>query len=162
VLDLHPQHHSDFAAESLLEAMLSIAASVLESLHRQHATIECVIGRETYFIGPAIGDLKQCLDALSRIPSTGLAFDSPEVWRGLAKKRRRALAEYVLTTSWGLSGLRSQCLENTRFVVLNLPANRSTVLEEALGHLRPWLETPADAELLETLPRQWRRACCVG
>lgn len=161
VLDLHPRHHADVGQINSLESLLSIAASLLESLHRQHATLECVIGRETLRIGRSAADLKWCLDALSRIPATGLAHDSPEVWGGLAKRRHRALAEYVLTTSRGYPVLRSQRLDSARFVVLNLP-RWMPASDLSLTVTRPWMEPAAGDDLLKELPRHWRRACCVG
>lgn len=161
-LDLHPRHHTQAGTFSSLESLLSITASMLELLHQQHATVECVIGREILCVGPSAVDLKRCLDALARIPATGLAQDSPEVWRGMAKRRQRALAEYVLTTSWGYSILKTQRLDNTRFVALKVPPQRPSADHGRLAAVRPWLEVEGETELLERLPRLWRRACCVG
>lgn len=162
VLDLHPQHHPEPGRSHSLEQLLSVAASILESLHREPTKIECVIERNVYKVGSSLADLKRCLDALARIPANGLAYQTPSGWCG-GIKRQRALVEYVLTTSFGFSRTRTEwrTWESAHFVVLKTPEllRRDLDSEQSGISRRPWLELSMAADVLVDLPRDWRRAC---
>jgi uncharacterized protein (DUF58 family) len=162
VLDLHPQHHPEPIRSQSLEQLLSVAASILESLHREHTKIECVIEREVYRIGSAQTDLKRSLDAMARIPQHGLASQALSEW---GVKRQHSLPEYVLTTTIGRSRSEqhSRIGEPVHFIVLRTPEGFGCKLTvNRISHSRPWLELADTEDVSRDLPQHWRRACRVN
>jgi uncharacterized protein (DUF58 family) len=164
LLDVHPQHHPQPGGAESLDRLLSVAASIVESLHREHAEIECHVGRDVYRVGSSLMELNRCLDALARIPANGLAFESPDVWCAAAKRRQRRFEEYVLTTSAGYPRLwpHWRASDRAHFVVAPCHVATDRNHTDSTGNRiprRPWLELPQATDLLQELPRFWRSAC---
>jgi uncharacterized protein (DUF58 family) len=66
----HTSHHS-CGEVCTLETTLSVAASIVESLHRAHAFVDCRIGDRRFSVGESRADLHRVLDALARVPRHG-------------------------------------------------------------------------------------------
>lgn len=166
VLDLDPRSHGGEGREASLERLLRTAASIIESMHAQHAVVECVIGRTCHVVRSPANDLKRCLDALAAIPAEGLADCAEHGGCCAAGLRHRALSEYVLTTAKGFAALRHRrhWSANHHFIVVGAAA--APMPETCRDHehcgCRPWLELSADDDVLTALPRRWERACRVA
>ena len=145
---------------------LSKTASLIESLHAQHAYCECVIGHTVHRVGAAASELRRCLDALAHIPPEGTGDCHDHGLCCGAARQHRSLPELVLTTARGLSLElhRHHWSENHRYVVVG--AAGVTVPAECRHHehcgCRPWMELPAAGDVLAELPRRWARACHVA
>jgi uncharacterized protein (DUF58 family) len=163
VLDVTREHHGSPGADGSLERLLRVAASLIESLHSQHAYVECVIGHEVHAIGNSSMELRRCLDALALVPREGSSECHTHGLCCGAAKRHRSLDEYVLTTARGfaLELHRQHWSDNHRYIVVG--AEGVAVPAECAHHehcgCSPWLELPATGETLTELPRRWARAC---
>ena len=166
VLDVSRDHHGPAGPEGSLERLLRVAASLIESLHAQHAYCECVIGHTVHRVGAAASELRRCLDALAHIPPEGTGDCHDHGLCCGAARQHRSLPELVLTTARGLSLElhRHHWSENHRYVVVG--AAGVTVPAECRHHehcgCRPWMELPAAGDVLAELPRRWARACHVA
>jgi uncharacterized protein (DUF58 family) len=166
VLDLEPAHHGGEGRESSLERLLRVAASIIESMHAQHATVECVIGHETLRVGSSAAELRRCLDALAAIPANGLAECAHHGLCCGPSNRHRAMTEFLLTTGRGFAAQlhRRHWSENHHFILVG--ASATPVPESCHDHAhcacKPWLELSVDGEVLAGLPRRWERACRVA
>ena len=165
ILDLDCRHHRMSGSFSSLESLLSIAASVMESLHREQAFVECVIGSDIYRIGSSPADVRRCLDALSRIPLRGIDSVATREQDATFRRSRHALQEYVLTTSVGVTMLPLMMKSGSRaqLIVLNHADELATVhdRDDRRCQCGAWLElsTSSDQDILATLPAFWRKAC---
>ena len=166
VLDLAPPHRAGEGRERSLERLLRVAASIVESMHAQHFLVECLIGSQNFAVGPAVSDLRQCLDAIATIPAEGIpACEHHGTCCGPAG-RHRALSEFVLTTQrgWAEQLHGRHWSENHHYVVIGAPATPMPASCQDHAHCvcRPWLETSDDGDVLADLPLRWRRACRVA
>jgi uncharacterized protein (DUF58 family) len=166
VLDLDPSSHGGQGRERSLERLLRVTASIVESMHAQHSYVECVIGEQSYVIGSAAADLRNCLDALAAVPASGLESCHPHGVCCGARGRHRSLSEFVVTTELGLSRQlhRRHWSENHHYVVVGSASTPTP--NECHDHqhcaCRPWLETNREGDVLTDLPARWRRACRVA
>lgn len=143
-----------------LEHVLAIGASLLESLHRQHAFVEVLLGPERFSVGASATDLRRVLDAFARIePSTGdvsgrtCAFDRPS----------RLLSTIIVTTDRALQHHRGHhhVSRGERYVIVKTSRDVDAV-EAAPGcSCHAWIEVPVGEPLEQTLPSRWRKACHV-
>lgn len=168
VIDLDPAHHSGSGADSSLNRVLRVAASLLGSMHRQHAQIECRVGNQEFLINGGQQSLQRCLDALAAVPEGGREACSTHGLCCHAPGRHRAVTEYLLTTSSGFASLMhdSHWAPHHHYIVVRTASSAEATLREPLReagcHCRPWLETSDRADLLAELPTLWRRACRVA
>jgi uncharacterized protein (DUF58 family) len=172
VLDLDPASHGPRDAargvdpEGSLERLLRAAASIVESMHAQHAHVECLVGHEVLTVGAPASDLRRCLDALARIPARGIDACHDHGLCCSPGSRHRAMSEFLLTTPLGFSRqLHDRHWSgNHHYVVIGstsapAPADCATHTHCAC---RPWLELDGSRDVVEQLPRDWRRACRVA
>ncbi len=166
VLDLDPAQHGGRGGEASIERLLRVAASIVESMHTQHAYVECVIGHETYAIGPAAQDLRRCLDALAAIPVGGVAECHDHGLCCGSTSRHRSMSEFLLTTERGFARRMHDrhWSENHHYIVVGAPETPTPAACHDHTHCvcKPWLELPADADVLAVLPRRWQGACRVA
>lgn len=171
VLDLAPESHSPVDdqepdADGSLERLLRVAVSIVESLHDQHAYVECVIGQEVLPVGSSRVELRRTLDALARIPRRGVATCHDHGLCCSPGSRHRAITEFVLTTSLGFSRQlhARHWAANHHYIVVGASGAETPAACETHTHCacKPWLQVDADQDVLEQLPREWRRACRVA
>lgn len=158
-----------------LEQLLSVAASILESMHRQHAYVELVLGQSRYCVGATERELRQALDGLARIPRTGAAavgtscqFDRPS----------RKLSTIAVTTDFALQQHQQHrhISEGERYIVIRTAGGEhaqhataehsaartdlsATTALTAGCDCHAWVEIPVEVSLRESFPARWRRAC---
>jgi uncharacterized protein (DUF58 family) len=154
-VDIANSSHRSCGAACTLETTLSLAASVIESLHRGHAYVECVVGDKRFGIGESQAELRQALDALARVPRHGA--ECP------ALKPRSSAGPVRHLTSLRITGdVAANTLGKTlreRLLIVSSPAAagdpQRAVLETS------WLEVTSNECLEAVLPERWRRACLV-
>jgi uncharacterized protein (DUF58 family) len=178
VLDLDPASHGPVGSakegdpesavdrEGSLERLLRVAASIVESMHAQHAYVECVVGHEVLAVGASAPDLRRCLDALARIPARGIDTCHDHGLCCSPGSRHRAMSEFVLTTPRGFARQLHDrhWSANHHYVVIgarSAPTPADCATHEHCG-CRPWLELDGAKDVVEQLPRDWRRACRVA
>lgn len=157
VVDVDRSRHRLEGQESSLEACLSITASVLESLHRQHALVELEIHERRITVGESQSSLRQALDALARVPREGVScrhschFDHPT----------RLLPTIAVTSDIALAHHRGH--QHTsfgeRFVVVRTSRESDHEKSQPGCDCHAWVEVAVDEVLGEVLPHRWRRAC---
>ncbi|MBM4075953.1 MAG: DUF58 domain-containing protein [Planctomycetes bacterium] len=165
VLDVDSNHHSIVGSENSLEHLLRVGASLLESLHRQHAQVECVIGGDIFVIDSSATGLRRCLDAISRLPVAGTS----QVGGKTGGCSHRSFAfhsmSFLITTerghsAWSTSG---RSLSRVVSIVLNDSLGEVDCNEARHGNLsrlsRFEIPISATSDALEALPQLWRRVC---
>ena len=133
VVDLVHSPHSLETSDEAVELCVETAASICESLHRQHARIELVIGDNTVVAGDKLAGFRRMMDALSLAEPVSGPAASPS-------SSRRGFEICVTTHPPAASG--------RNLVVVGRKAAHA------------WLQI-ADRTALNTLPAEWRRACHV-
>lgn len=163
VVDSTRASHAGPAGRETLESVLSIAASIVESLHRQHAFVEAVVGERTFAIGADARDLRRFLDTLAEIPADGTSGIHDTGC--LLDRRSRHLPGMTVTTDCGFArhlahrhGRRQQ-----RYILVH----GSTCSHEhgrpiAGCDCRSWIDLGSAESLAVVLPGLWRRACHVA
>jgi len=156
VVDVDHNRHL-FGEHSSLEQTLSVAASVLESLHREHAFVELVVHERLIPVGESQGDLRQGLDALARVPVEGIRCDHSCHFDHLSHK----LPTIAVTTDLALAHHRGHHHKNIgeRYIVVR--TNQVESLEPTLPgcDCHAWVEISVDETVSEVFPNRWRRAC---
>lgn len=132
-------------SDDSLERTISVAASILESLHRQHAFVELALAGQILSVGSSSRDLKAALDALAKIPLNGTL----EVPFALATKQ---LITIVLTTP---SMFSKHHVAGVKWVLVEAAGQKT----QPHPRDRAWLEVQASMQLQQALPEKWRRAC---
>jgi uncharacterized protein (DUF58 family) len=161
VVDLHAAPHYIGEKWSSLEQALSIAGSILESIHRLHAYVEMPLGDQCYRVGGSAADLHAAMDALAQIPPEGLMGDGNSAFR---LDRRSRLSELHLKTD--LTNKETSASQT----VNSMP--REIVIETGLGaestaardrhQARAWLQVGPLNVLDDVFPDLWRKACHVA
>ncbi|REJ83647.1 MAG: DUF58 domain-containing protein, partial [Planctomycetota bacterium] len=140
VLSIDPQ--SDAAT---IERSIRVAASICESLYRQHAYVECLIGGSLYVCSGGSADFRSLMDAFARLRIDGAQDDPPTACP--RAPRSEGLFEIVVATDGRLETVPPSL---TRRIVAVGSADRP-----APAHVCPWLTLSGEADW----SRQWRRAC---
>lgn len=166
VLDLDPKHHGGEGREASIERLLRTAASIIESMHAQHATIECVIGHETIMVNSSASDLRRCLDQLAKVPAKGIHVCAQHGLCCSPGHRHRAMSEYLLTTQRGFSNLMHGEHWSSNHHLIVVGSESTPIPASCHDHVhcacKPWLELDPKEDVLAQLPRQWERACRVA
>lgn len=136
-IDLSHTAHPQETAAATLERCVETAASLCESLHRQHCRVELQVGSQVFVAGEAAAGYQQVMDTLAVAERQ---VDAPQTL-----SRRMGMGIRVTTTD-------GQLPEHTRQIVVNA-ANGST---------GAWIELQESADSLSQLPEQWRRLCRVS
>jgi uncharacterized protein (DUF58 family) len=117
VLDAEATIHCGSGPDSSLQWATRIAASLCECFLQHSARVECCIGGKTISAASEARDFELVLDALARIPHSGLAATAT------AKKQHASIVsqhEIIVTTDRGLARWHSEdvCIGQRRFIVL--------------------------------------------
>lgn len=142
------------------EQVLRIGASVCESLHRQHAHVECLLENQRFTVGARPDDLRRLLDAMARVPNDSA---DEELAGSLAtpNTRRRRGVQIVVTTEagWHLRWSRAADAHGTRVILVSDASSREEAWRGSGGRSRqPWITVAAHDDLPK-FALSWRRAC---
>lgn len=163
VLDLSSRNLIVSEGENSLEQTLSVAASILESLHRTQTELEFVIGDETIRVGPTLYDLNRCLDRIAMIPDGGLTAESTVVSSSASRRRTSPALSFLVTTANGLADMTRAWGSHSRVFYIVLVNSHDHGCDALSGHgictCRPRLELSIKQQMLADLSRQWKRAC---
>ncbi len=139
------EHHRDDTVEQAVQ----VAASVCESLHRQHCRIELVLHDQLLVAGESATGFYRLMDCLAQ----ATLADSTSTLN-----RRRAAADFgiAVTTSAGLrwrgrqlSGQHVICLSDGNMDQQSAPTHDA------------WISLVGSSDIEEVLPRRWKGACNV-
>jgi uncharacterized protein (DUF58 family) len=158
VVDVASISHHSCDEVCTLETTLSVAASILESLHRAHAFVDCRIGDRNLTIGASHADLRRALDVLARVPRHG-ADCAAAVARSLSQPGQPTSITITGQHSIAAGG-RSQRLD--RLVVISASSGNAASMGSHSVETSSWLTVDAAEPLESQLPSRWRRACLAG
>ncbi|QDT56581.1 hypothetical protein Pan44_46370 [Caulifigura coniformis] len=158
VVDIASVSHHSCGEVCTLETTLSVAASIVESLYRSHAFVDCRIGERYYPIGNSHAELRRVLDELARVPRHGA--NCP------AAAARSLHTTFSHPSSITITGQHSLATKNVsqrldRLVVVASSGHALLVESQPIG-ARSWLTIDAEEPLDSQLPSRWRRACLAG
>ena len=126
---------------------IRIAASICESLYRQHAYVECLIDETLYVCHGSETEFRRLMDAFARLR---VGEDIGAAGRA-SIRHTHSLFEIVVTT------------DSSRVDAERSALRRKVVVQRvgAAEHARcsSWLTVPADADWPRQLARMWRKAC---
>ena len=154
-LDVDPGSHpncdaSDRHANDSIELAVQVAASVCESLHRQHCRIELALNDQLLIAGESATGFHRVMDALTQ---ASLAETTSPL-----NRRRTASANFgvTVTTPMGLrwrgrqlSGQHTICVSD------------GSTLQQSLPKTGAWISLEEPHDLEAVLPRRWKGACDV-
>ncbi|MCA9089419.1 MAG: DUF58 domain-containing protein [Planctomycetaceae bacterium] len=160
VIDVFASSHQSTGSSHSIELALEIGASVLESLHRQHAFVELVIADQKFAVGESRAQLWQALDALARVPAAGIDagnqchFDRPS----------RQLPTIAITTDYALTHHRGHghVSFGERYIVVRTAEGAATLPVRPGCDCSAWIEIDSADSWRDALPQRWRRACRVA
>lgn len=171
-VDLRAEHHSQAEhCEESIDAVIRIAASICESMHRQHASIECRLGSAVYHCGSNAGELQRLLDAFAAVPRLGTDGDQERIRRLQVRAPSDALKVFVTTDLGGArAAAKTNCTGLARYVVVKTAqSDKSRCSFVSRSHddrhadssrdRKPWLVVEPSASLAQELPKLWRKAC---
>jgi uncharacterized protein (DUF58 family) len=144
-----------------LEQVIRVAASVCESLHRQHADVECRIGPDVFRIGRSAAGLQRLMDFLARVPYAGL----PRVagLLGATGRMRSRLAILVTTDLAAAMRHRDHLVcPSQRLIVVRSERPPAANSAEPIAVCQSWIEVDSAVDLASEFPERWRRACRVA
>lgn len=143
LVDLRAASHSGSGPDASLEQTLRVAASIVESLHRQHAVVECVLGRQIFTVGEPLADLRRCLDQLAK--TTVLNDQST-----FSAATRLAVTQFVVSTERGENSLPATVSSSRTIIATKGQTGKRHGQYEDMQ------------SVLTCLPIRWRRACHAG
>lgn len=151
IVDIHAVHHRGAGTPAAtLETTLRAAASICEALHRQHAVIECWLGRERFEVGEGAAGFRAFMDALAAVPPEGVDSGLP------SRAIREDVWTVALTTETGRS---SGVFQTVRRVITITSQETDAAAAAAAGS---WLALAPSPQWREEFARRWRRACRVA
>lgn len=149
-------------AAGTLESSLSVAASIAEGLHRQHAYVEALIGDELIPVGASAADLRRLLDSLARVPAKGIHSGHSHACP--LDRKARHLTTITVTTERAFTHhvAHRHGAAAERFVIVREHERQMHAGDPVAGcHCHAWLEVMEEESLATVLPARWRRACDV-
>lgn len=151
VIDLQAEHHQNVGTSaSTLELVLRLAASICESLHRQHAAIECWLGDRQFTLDSGSHSLRMLLDALAAVPVAGVSHGLP------LRPVREDVWTVAVTTE---RGCQTPVLHSVRRIVVVSAGSPPACVECGRNC---WLSIAPTEHWREEFPHRWRRACHVA
>ena len=173
VADVYAESHVISETESTLEQAIRVAASICESMHRQHAYVECCFGEDVFRCGANSNELRRLLDGFAKLPRTGLEKRdrTPHPRSG---ETSRGMLQIVVTTDRGQEQqAKVRHAGMNRFITIatvdpETEHSRGTTKPDApfaatpevqCDECRTWLRIAKTAELQRQLPRLWKRFC---
>ncbi|MBS0264999.1 MAG: DUF58 domain-containing protein [Planctomycetes bacterium] len=141
-----------------LEQVIRVAASICESLHRLHASVDCRIGSEHFRLGSAAQGLSRLLDFLAAVPRGGI---EAAVSGTASEKPLHSRLTILVTTDRDVASRHANHLNcpAQRLIVVRAPQLRCEQVHEPVAGCRPWIEVDSVCDLAGVLPNRWRRAC---
>jgi len=140
VLDLDAAHHPEKHRFETVEACVQVAASICESLHRQHCRVELAVHQDVYVAGEAAAGFQRLMDALAVVQAEPI--DAPPT------SRRTGFEVRVTTPDGFLPG------ESHQIVVC--------AADEAEVSTAAWIRLSADPHWAQNFSALWRRKCHAG
>ncbi len=151
------------------ELCVSVAASICESLNRQHARVELVIGDQLLVAGESVGSLHKLMDTFAMA-----SRQSPS--RRLASRRTGDDFRIAVTTPLGLQRLGQQLAGQHVVCVEDVAAEDAAAIGRAARSTaedrvnigsstgrrvgsRAWLHLRGSQSVAAELPRLWKGAC---
>jgi uncharacterized protein (DUF58 family) len=131
-VDLSETSHPELVRESTVELAIRTAASICESLHRQHSRVELALGGELFVAADGAAGYQRLMDSLAVADVTSEELPHPS--------RRQGFEILVSTNAGRENGHAHQILVGT----------------SAAGG---WLNIVDDEALAGDLPKLWRSAC---
>ena len=132
VLDLSEASHPEQDRESTVDLAVATAASICESLHRQHSRVELILGDQRFVAGDSSAGFQRVIDLL-------------------------AVADVVSEET--AQSLRSQGFEILITTASGRRAGHSHQIIVGETECDGWLSVVDDESLFSDLPKRWRRAC---
>jgi uncharacterized protein (DUF58 family) len=150
LVDVSAEYYPGSDGAERLNGALRVAASLCESLQRQHAAVECQVGGEWIRIGGGPQGLRRLMDALARIGRQGVPDAEPIHPRQLAATD--GVLHLVVTSQTRLA-MQNGNNGNVRVIAVGLSNDPSNGAATSRG----WLRVQPDE--LDQFPAQWRRVC---
>lgn len=135
VLDLSEASHPEPERTSTVELAVKTAASICESLHRQHARVELVLGNQRLVAGDSAKGFQQVMDALAVAEADPDEFSDAVQAYGF---------EILITTEAGRKPTHA----------------RQIIVGQSTSSA--WLTVEDDETLNSEAAQLWRRACHAG
>jgi uncharacterized protein (DUF58 family) len=161
VIDLRSTQHCIGPKWSSLEQSLSMAGSILESIHRLHAYVEMPLGDQYFRVGSSTGDLHAAMDALAQVPPEGFISQGNLTPR---LDRRSRLSELHLKTDLANehhSGIQAAS-SVPREIVIETGSGAEGPSTRDKCRAKIWLQVGPLEELGDEFPDLWRKACHVA
>lgn len=131
-----------------VELVIQVAASVCESLHRQHCRVELLLNQQHYVAGDSAAGFQHLMDALAQAALN-------ESTSSLRRQRSGSAAfEVVVTTPMGLRWRGRQLADQHVIAV----SDESPVYQSAPA-TDAWLFLRGVSDVQTLLPRRWKGAC---
>ncbi len=131
-----------------VELVVQVAASVCESLHRQHCRVELLLNQKLYVAGDSAAGFQRLMDALAQATLN-------ESTSSLSRQRSAGSAfGVVVTTPMGLRWRGRQLADQHVIAV----SDEST-LHQSVPVTGAWLSLRGAADVQTLLPRRWKGAC---
>lgn len=140
ILDLDAGHHPEKHRFETVEACVQVAASICDSLHRQHCRVELSVHRDVYVAGEAVAGFQRLMDALAVVQA--------ESANGTAASRRNGFEIRITTPAGFLPGVPHQ-------IVVHAAGDSG-------GSTAAWMQLDADRNLAQNFADQWRKKCHAG
>ena len=130
--------HASDSPDETIDLCVTAAASLCESLHRQHARVELALGNELFVVGEGAAGFNRAMDAL--------AMATVDSTAKLAPLARSQGFEIRVTTATG--------------AVARVP--RQIVVGQHERASAAWIELDSHDSVMNRFPDLWRRACHVA
>ena len=126
------------SSEETIDLCVTAAASLCESLHRQHARVELALGNELFVVGEGVAGFNRAMDALAIASVASTAVSAPAA--------RSQGFEIRVTTATGAA--------------THVP--RQIVVGQHENATAAWIELESHASVMTRFPDLWRRVCHVA
>ena len=137
VADLSHSSHAAGRVEQTVDICVTVAASLCESLHRQHARVELVLGDRLFVVGEATAGFNRAMDALATV--------GVESTRGPFGRTQSQGYEIRVTTTSG--------------VAAGIPHQIVVGPHDDAGSA--WIRLDSRDSVINRFPDLWRRSCHV-
>lgn len=157
LVDAKSESHSGSGESYSLESVLTLAASILELMHRQHSYVELVIDGQVLSVDESQFSFWQAMDRLARVPRNGTG----SVESCIHDRPSRMLPTISVTTDRSLSKHRRHRHINVgeRHVVVGTSSKRESNDMPSDCDCHAWIELKSDEAICDVFPDRWRRAC---
>jgi len=129
---------SSHVSEQSMDLCVQAAASLCESLHRQHVRIELVLGKERFIVGEAAAGFHRAMDALA-------VTDVASTHASTSSKQSQSFDLCVTTPAGFTPGVPRQ-------IVVGASGDAASA----------WIDLDSHDSPMNRFPDRWRRACHVA